>query len=141
MMNLYCDTSALVKLFLMEDESAQMKQLFASADQVWASQLTWVEIQSAFARRLRTGKANAAVIQQADQEFQFEWPSFKVLMPLSIVTEYAGHLCHNFQLRTYDAVQLATARIAEQQTGQRMTFACFDIKLSTAAKTLGLQTI
>jgi predicted nucleic acid-binding protein len=141
MVNLYCDTSALVKVFVAEENSDSMQKLYSEVEQIWVSQLTWVEMQSAFARRLRSGESSAEVIQKATQEIQFEWASFKVLMPIPVVTQYAGILCHTFQLRAYDAVQLATARIAEQQSGQSITFACFDNKLNEAAKTLGLQTL
>ena len=49
-MILYCDTSALVKLYVDEDGSAQVAAALAGADIVAVCRIAWVEALSAFAR-------------------------------------------------------------------------------------------
>ena len=50
----------------------------------------------------------------------------------------AGQLAEALALRGYDAVHLASAVIVAEQGSQAVTFACFDEKLSRAARRQGL---
>jgi uncharacterized protein len=141
MVNLFCDTSALVKNFLIEEHSPLMREQYAGAEHILVSQITWVEMNSAFARRLLLGESTSEAIQKAMEAFRVEWKSFAVLPTDAVVVEYAGGLCRSLNLRAYDAVQLAAARLAERDLGKAITFASFDHKLIKAAQTLGLQTL
>ncbi len=57
---LYCDASALAKLFVPEGESAELNALVVGRDDVLVSDLGMTEVVSALARRAREGALEAA---------------------------------------------------------------------------------
>jgi predicted nucleic acid-binding protein len=137
-MILFCDTSALVKLYLVESGSAALKQLLADTDAVAVCRMAWAEAHAAFARRLRDVPQDAGVIAQAMQALALDWPHFIILDVDQALVELAADYADTFALRGCDSVQLAAAhtiyRIAETPT----VFGCFDARLNRAAKVLGL---
>lgn len=52
------------------------------------------------------------------------------------VVDRAGEYADAFALRGYDAVHLASARLAREGSGEAVTFACFDRRLNQAARLL-----
>jgi hypothetical protein len=54
------------------------------------------------------------------------------------LVERAGDYADAFALRAYDAVQLAAAFETARISQSAVQFACFDVRLNRAAKTLGL---
>ncbi len=50
---LFCDSSALIKLYFDEEGSEAMKKMSAQADFVGACRVAWAEVHSSFARRSR----------------------------------------------------------------------------------------
>jgi hypothetical protein len=50
----------------------------------------------------------------------------------------AADLAEAFSLRAYNSVHLAAADIATKQSGEAVTFACYDLALNRAAHILGL---
>lgn len=66
-MILFCDTSALVKLYLAEAESDAVKALAAEAEAVAVCRIAWAEAYAALSRRAREVAADASPIGHAKQ--------------------------------------------------------------------------
>ncbi len=139
-MILFCDTSALVKLYVVEEDSERVFSAAEQAEAVAVSRLAWVEFQAAVARRGRESATDQSLLEQVKHAFATDWKHFVVLEVNQLLVELAGEYADAFALRAYDAVQLASAaRLRDQVDGIR--FACFDRRLNQAAGLLGLQVL
>ena len=137
-MILFCDTSALVKLYIAEEGSGAIIKQLAQAQAVAVCRVAWAEAHAAFARRVREVPADAAVIEQAKAALTADWPQFVIMEVTQALVERAGDYADTFALRGYDSVQLAAADEAARITQIAVHFACFDVRLNKAAKTLGM---
>lgn len=139
-MILFCDTSALAKLYVTEEHSAAVLQVAQSADAVAVSRIAWVELMSALGRRERECPADAAALATARQRLRDDWADYLKLDIDQALVESAGELAETFALRAYDSVQLACARRLQAAAAEQpVVFACFDRRLSNAARLLGLE--
>lgn len=138
-MILYCDTSALVKLFLQETGSDLMLQRANTADIIASCRISWAEAVAAMARRSRETPADSANIALALTQFKSKWQDFAILEVTQPLVELAGDYADTFALRGYDSVQLAAASILQSSAHQPVQFGCFDERLNKAAKVLGMQ--
>ena len=137
----YCDTSALMKLYVQEEHSETMRQVCARSDTVFVSDMTWVEMRSALALRVRTNQTSRADAELALAKLRLEWPSYQALALDESVFEAAGNHTEAFELRAYDSVQLACAQRLNISLSGQMTFCCFDKQLNTAARVLGMRVL
>ncbi|WP_374336297.1 type II toxin-antitoxin system VapC family toxin [Methyloversatilis sp.] len=138
-MILYCDTSALVKLYIEEDGSAAMLRAATEATVVAVCRIAWVEAMAAFARRVREQPADEAIIDEARARLRTDWPDFAAVEVTQALVELAGDYADTFALRGYDSMQLAAAQTLNQAGAGAVTFACFDTRLNKAARVLGMQ--
>jgi predicted nucleic acid-binding protein len=140
-MILYCDTSALVKLYIAETGSELVQGRLADAEAVVVCRLAWAEAHAALSRRAREAVVDAETIEQAKAALAVDWPRFVIMDVTQHLVERAGDYADTFALRAYDSIQLAaafeTARISQLPT----LFACFDARLNKAANTLGLASL
>jgi uncharacterized protein len=135
---LFLDTSALVKLYITEAESPSIHNAVASAGTVAVCRIAWAEACAALARRARETPADESLTHAARAALAQDWPHFFIVEVSQTVVERAGEFAETFALRGYDSVQLAAAcEILADAPGQ-VSFACFDNRLSKAAKVLGL---
>lgn len=139
-MILFCDTSALVKLYVREDGSDAVRQQANAARVVAASRIAWAEAMAAMARRLREAPADTPAIDAAREQLRADWPLYAIVEVTQPLVELAGDLADSFALRGYDSVQLASARTLQQHTQETVHFACFDTRLAKAAHVLGMAT-
>lgn len=119
-MNLFFDTSALVKYFHIETGSQQVIDLIEdSANQVWVSDLARVEFISALYRKLRRGDVDEAQLQEALAGFDVEWSRFNVHPLNEIVVAEADKLLRQkagtYGVRALDALQFASFRLMAEQ--------------------------
>ena len=138
---LFCDTSALVKLYLREDASDLMMALAATAPAIAVCRVAWAETMAAFARRVRESPADAEAIKAVRKRLRNDWPDYAIVEVTQPLVELAGDYADLFALRGYDSVQLAAARIVQEAAGEELHFACFDTRLEKAAKVLGMLTV
>jgi len=137
-MILFCDTSALVKLYVAEDGSKAVRRAVDQAEAVAVSRLAWVELHAALARRGRESPDDQQALEEIKRQFNKDWPQFVVLEVNQTLVELASEYADAFGLRAYDAVQLASAgRLRDQLAG--LCFACFDRRLNQAASILGFE--
>jgi uncharacterized protein len=137
-MILFCDTSALVKLFVVEPGSKDVKAQVQAADAVAVCRIAWAEAHAALARRAREVPEDTPILEQAKRALAADWPRFVVMDVSQAVVELAGDYADTFALRAYDSVQLAAAAEAGRISETPIFFACFDIRLNKAAKLLGM---
>lgn len=140
-MILFCDTSALVKLYIREPFSDAVLAHTREARVVAVSRIAWVEAMAALARRAREQPADAVVIDAVRARLRADWPSLAVIEVTQGLVELAGDYADTFALRGYDSVQLASARTVQQGVADTLVFACFDQRLARAAAVLGMQTL
>jgi predicted nucleic acid-binding protein len=134
----FCDTSALMKLYAAELHSDWTRQQVTAAAHCVVSQITWVEMCAAFAMKQRTQQVTARESKAALKRLQVEWPIYVRTGIDVALLSLAGELALRFGLRAYDSVQLAGARQAHVQIGDAMAFCCFDKQLNAAAEALGM---
>jgi predicted nucleic acid-binding protein len=134
----YCDTSALVKLYIAEAHSRELKRWIENAQAVAACRIAWAEAHAALARRAREVGADNAACEAAKRALADDWPRYLIVEISQPLVELAGEFADTFALRGYDSVQLAAARLLQQQGGQPLGFASFDARLNKAAALLGM---
>jgi predicted nucleic acid-binding protein len=137
-MILFCDTSALLKLYIAEEGSAELKVLMQEAEAVAVCRIAWAEAFAALSRRAREVPEDALVIEQAKAALAVDWPRFVVLEIDQPLVELAGEYADTFALRGYDSIQLAAAFETGSISQTPIFFACYDIRLNKAAKLLGM---
>lgn len=140
-MIIFCDTSALLKLFIDEQDSESMIKARSSSKGIAVCRITWAESMAAFAHRTRFKGANQAGLAQARSMFEQAWPGFAIADVTQPLVEKAGIFSEAFALRGYDSVQLAAAHQLHEQFALPLTFACFDRRLNQAAKLLKLKVL
>lgn len=136
-MILFCDTSALVKLYVRESGSEEILAAAQAASAIAACRIAWAETVAAFARRAREVPADVDAIEEAKRRYRSQWPNFLIVEVTQTLVELAGEFADTFALRAYDSVQLAAARTLALSEG-KVCFACFDARLNKAAGVLGL---
>ena len=138
-MIIYCDTSALMKLFVTELHSEAVRDLAAESTRLVVSQLTWAEMCAGLALRQRTNQVDAQVAATALEQLHTQWPRYSRLAVDEDLMIDAGKLSLRFGLRAYDSVQLASARRVHKQLDSNLTFCCLDEQLNAAASALNIQ--
>lgn len=110
---------------------------------VFTSQLTVIEMTCALARRLREGTLAAPVYTTLSTAFDYDILHKYHLVELTQLTlDTARQLANKHPLRAYDAVQLATAWLIQQELQQAgkpaLTFLAADSRLVSSAQAEGL---
>ncbi len=137
-MILFCDTSALMKLYAQEAHSDDVRAAVKQASATLVSLMTWVEVHAAFSLKQRTHQVTQTQVAAGLARLRQEWDNFtRIAVDAAVITEAAA-LALRFGLRAYDSLQLASAYRAHQQLGTTMRFVCFDKQLVSAAHALGL---
>jgi predicted nucleic acid-binding protein len=137
-MILFCDTSALVKLYVQEEGSELMLEVAREATVVAVCRIAWAEAMSAFARRSREAPEETLLLNQVRGRFQQDWVSFATVEVTQQLVEQAGEYAEIFALHAYDSIQLAAAQTLQQAGSEKVSFGCFDQRLQKAAQLLGL---
>ena len=137
-MILFCDTSALLKLYIVEAGSDALKVLVQEAEAVAVCRIAWTEAYAALSRRAREVPEDNSLIEQAKATLACDWPHFVVLEIDQPLVELAGEYADTFALRGYNSIQLAAAFEAGRISQTPIFFACFDTRLNKAAKLLGM---
>jgi len=96
---LYCDTSALVKLYVIEPHSRRVKALVEDAQAVAVCRIAWAEYHAALARRVRDVPEDQPSLEQAKRSLAADWPHYLVMEVTQSVVERAGEYADLFALR------------------------------------------
>lgn len=133
-MNLYIDTSALLKLFIQETYSDEIRRLVESADLVATGLITRAETAAGINRLTRMNLINQAECEAALNNFRKEWGDYHRILVTEQIVIRADFLTGQYSLRGYDAVHLACALTWSELLGAPVTLATFDKELHEAAQ-------
>ena len=140
----YLDTSALSKRYVQEVGTEWIRAL-ASQDEhtLLTARVTMVEVYSALARRKREESVPPADCAIATQAFAAHCATEYEFVELDLnVVNLARGLLDRYPLRAYDAVQLASATVANQALDAAhlagLVFLSADDRLNTIAAAEGL---
>jgi predicted nucleic acid-binding protein len=133
--NVYFETSALVKLFIEEPGAEDARDLWDAADLVSVSLIAYPEARSAFASAQRSHRISAAELEAAKRKLRRVWSQTQVIDFDKAVAMSAGDLAETFGLRGYDAVHLATALTLQDES---LLVATWDADLRAASLAAGL---
>lgn len=129
-MNLYLDSSALIKRYLVEDGREEVVAAMTSAESCSACRIGFVETVRAVVR----ARGDAAL-----ERVRGDWQALDIVDVDQVLVERAAELAIESGLRSLDALHLAAAlSLAE---GDALTFATWDARLHRAARAHGLRTL
>ncbi len=143
----YADSSALLKRHVIEIGSNWIKNEFlaASKNTIYTSKLSVAEVLSALNRRSRESSISSAQYTKFSKDFlavsKFQYEMIDLSDAVLLESQ---RLLENYPLRAGDAIQLASALLANAQfqTAKFPTliFLASDIRLLSAARDEGLKT-
>jgi len=137
---LYLETSNLVKLYVKESGSEEIKKTVAESDAVATSIVSYVEARAAFARKAREKALSAENHGMIKADLERDWGSLFVVNLTDALIKSAGELSEKHGLRGYDAIHLASALElkAAVATASSIIFSSADDRLREAARREGL---
>jgi uncharacterized protein len=132
---LYLDTSSLVKLYVQEAGSDDVRGLVDRAAVVATSVVAYAETRAALARLRRERALTPAKLAAAKRAFESDWPSYLALDVTASVAREAGELAERHRLRGFDAIHLASfAEVTRRAVPDETGFSSFDDRLNKAAR-------
>jgi len=135
---LFCDTSALVKLYAQEQHSDWTRRQVEAAARCLVSEITWAEMCAALAMKGRTAHITPDGVTASLARLRAEWDIYTGLAVDVPLINHAGELALRFGLRAYDSIQLASAHKASAIAGAALCLCCFDKQLMAAAQALSI---
>ncbi len=133
-MILYLDTSALVKMYVEEVGSADVRNKSGQAEGIATSRIAYAEARAALARKYREGGLSGSDYRLVVEELDQDWANYFAVEVSDSLVKSAGRLAEKYALRGADAIHLASAVILAKEVGRSLMFACFDGQLSSAAR-------
>ena len=134
-MTLYLDTSSLVKLYVSEAGSEDVRRLVGDANVVATSVVAYTETRAALARLRRDGALTASQLTAAKRAFEEQWSTYLALAASHSLCRTAGDLAEKYGLRGFDSIHLASFGEVAGRAGVAATrFSSFDVRLNVAAR-------
>ncbi len=138
-MNLYIDTSALIKCHVREAYSDDVLDWIRKADLVATGLITRAETAAGINRLLRMKSIPESQYAAALADFRRDWANYHRIPITEQVVSRADLLTCQYILRGYDAVHLACALVWGELLNAPVTVATFDAELRDAAQKSGLE--
>ncbi len=135
----FWDSSAIIPLILEEPSSESMRSLLRgdAALSVWWA--TAIECTSAIARRARLQPRTNPLSDLAYSSLALLSSGWREVIPSEGIRESAIRLLRVHDLRAADALQLAAALVASEQSPSNLEFVCLDDRLNDAARKEGFR--
>jgi predicted nucleic acid-binding protein len=132
----FWDTSAIVPLCCFQDKSQTLRGLRRKYEVVawWASS---IEAQSALKRLVSQNEISQTAYTQSIKRLEIQQDSWWEILPIEKLRELAKDLIETNNLRTLDALQLASALVWCFEKPKGKIFVCCDDKLSEVAEKIG----
>jgi len=137
-MNLYLDTSAVVKQYIMEAGTADIASVIRQAKYVGTCLITRPETSAAIGKATRIGWLDRPTAEKVRGAFQANWADLIVIQLTLNVATLADDLAWKNGLRGFDAIHLAAALTWQEMLATPITLATFDRQLWQAAEAVGL---
>lgn len=138
-MNLYLDTSSLVKLYIAEEGSPLARTAVTGARLVATSAVAYVEARAAFARRRREHVLSSATHRRLVRALDTDWGRYLRIEASGALIHEAASLAERHCLRGYDAIHLASALLLKGRLPEPVVFSSWDLTLQAAARREGLR--
>ena len=140
-MNLYLDTSALIKRYIREQGTDEVNLWVAEAEITATSIITLAEANAALARAARMKNISHQTGEAAGRLLREQWPR-TIKTPITERTvARAAELAWALGLRGYDAVHLASAELWQISLGIPVRLVTYDSQLAVGARQLGLNVL
>jgi predicted nucleic acid-binding protein len=133
----YFDTSAILPIVIEEPSSAVASRLWDEADRVVSSRLVYAEGRAALALARRMNRVDEGQLRAAVEDFEALHDQLDMVEITEGLVRGAGALAEQFDLRGYDAVHLASARLVNDR---EVVLAAGAQSLLGAARAVGLAT-
>jgi hypothetical protein len=133
----YFDTSAIVPIVIEEPSSIVVSRLWDEAERVVSSRLVYAEGRAALAMARRMDRIDERGLREAVDYFESLHDQLDVIEITEGLIREAGGLAEQLNLRGFDAVHLASARLVDDP---EMVLAAGDQSLLAAARVVGLAT-
>ncbi len=104
----YVDTSSLIKLYIEETGTDAIRALVHEASVVATSAVTNVEMRASLAALRRARRLTPSAYAATRKEFASDWDGLVAIAVSTDVIRAAGDLAERHQLRTLDAIHLAS---------------------------------
>ena len=134
----FFDTSALVKRYVTEPGSEQVRRLFQRRAEIAVARITEGEAYAAIARAARKNVITTDDRDRAFEQIADDMGEARVVEIRRAVVQLVRGLVTRWPLRGYDAVQLACA-VRLRDAGAPVDLWCSDDALATAARGEGLR--
>ena len=131
-MTLYVDSSALLKRYIDEHESAVAAELMKSDPVLVTSRLTEVEVRRNLARLL-----GGEELDTQRQAFAVDLDAFALVSLDATTMSAAAMIAEQTLCRSLDSIHLGAAR----RTGSGTTLLTFDVRQARAARQIGIDVI
>jgi len=134
----FFDTSALVKLYHEETGTEKLNSLIISENPVIVvSDITSIEIISAFAKKVRTKEIDIHIFNEAVWAFESDLSNFIVVKNEDKIKARASHMLKTIGLKnglkTLDSLQLASALVFSENTVLDLFISSDDVMLKIAS--------
>lgn len=137
-MILYLDTSALVKLYIEEPGSKEVRKQVEAARIVSTSRVAYVEARAGLARKLHEGELTPEEHRRVVGDLERDWENYLIVEVSEAVARLGGKLVDRHPLRGLDAIHLASGLLLKNRTRLDVSLSCFDDRLKSAAQAEGL---
>ena len=137
-MILYLDTSALIKRYVSETGSLEVRAWLHAADDTATVLITRAEMSAALNRLLRMKLLTQEDHASALAEFRFDWLYYHRLSVTESLVARADALACERNLRGYDAIHLAAALNWQDLLSLPVTLVTYDKELASAARVLAM---
>jgi predicted nucleic acid-binding protein len=138
---LYLDTSALIKRYVDETGSSDVREWLHSSDDNATGLITRVEMSSAFNRLLRMKFISQEDFVGVLNQFHTDWIDFHRLPITERLVARADALACEHDLRGYDAVHLAAALNWQELLELPVTLVTYDRELARAGQDSGMEVL
>ena len=135
-MTLYCDSSALLKIYVAEPHTEHVQRLVATADTVVTSAIAYVEMRAAMGRLVRERRIDRKSYESQRNRFDEDWAEVMTVRPDARIVRLASELAERFSLRALDSIHLASFQQVLERTDDDVEFSSFDERLVRAARRL-----
>ncbi len=138
-MNLYLDTSALVKLYIHEQGTDEVNQWMAQAAFTATSLITLAEANAALGRASRLKFISQETGEEAIRLLRKQWLHYLKTPITEKTVGRAAELAWNLGLRGYDAVHLASAELWQAALGLPVVLVTYDVQLAEGGQRIGME--
>ena len=137
-MKYYFDTSALIKAYIEEEGSKQVKSIINSAGEIFVTSITSLECHSTIRRLLLEKSITEISYNILRKKIYRDFEDFSIIPFSTKIEELAKNYIHQFQLKTLDSIQLASC---VSVVADISSFVLCDGKLYSCAKKLEMEVI